>query len=58
MAHIALCFGLESKSARNRAIEQGYLEKMMDICFHDQKVQKKYEGMKEQVMLFLQEQTC
>lgn len=54
MAHIALCFGLESESARRRAIEQGYLEKMMDISFNDQKVQKKYEGMKEQVMQFME----
>ncbi|MBQ9606553.1 MAG: HD domain-containing protein [Lachnospiraceae bacterium] len=53
MAHIALCFGLGSASARKRAIKQGYLEKMMDIEFSDPKVQAKYTGMKEQALEFL-----
>ena len=53
MAHIALCFGLGSESARQRAIEQGYLKKMMDIEFSDPVTQEKYIGMKAQVNRFL-----
>ena len=53
MAHIALCFGLKEKAARHRAIEQGYIEQMMDIEFLNPKVQKKYLGMKEQLMIYL-----
>lgn len=49
MAHIALFFGLEEEVSRQRAIEQGYLVRMMDIEFADPLVQKKYLGMKEQV---------
>ena len=56
MAHIALCFGLEEASARQRAREQGYIEQMMDIEFTDPLVQKKYLGMKEQVYKWLEMQ--
>ena len=49
MAHIALFFGLEEESTKQRAIEQGYLEKMMDVEFADPVVQKKYLGMIEQL---------
>ena len=53
MAHIALCFGLGSESSRKRAIEQGYLEKMMDIEFSNPVTQEKFIGMKAQVNRFL-----
>ena len=53
MAHIALCFGLESASARHRAVEQGFLKKMMDIRFSKPAVQQKYERMKTEVDTFL-----
>lgn len=42
LAHIALCFGLKTSAARKRVIEQGYLQQMMDIEFHEPKVQEKY----------------
>lgn len=50
MAHIALFFGLEETISRQRAKEQGYLGKMMDIEFAVPSVQKKYLGMKEQIL--------
>ena len=53
MAHIALCFGLNDRSARQRALEQGYLKKMMDIEFSDPYVQRRYVGMKKEVEEFL-----
>ena len=53
MAHIALCFGLESASARHRAVEQGFLKKMMDLQFSRREVQQKYERMKAEVDSFL-----
>lgn len=53
MAHIALCFGLDSESARQRAVEQGYLMQMMDIEFTQPKVQEKYAEMKKEVYGFL-----
>ena len=55
MAHIALCFGLESASARRRAAEQGYLQRMMEIRFTRPDVQKRYAGMKAEVEAFLRE---
>ena len=58
MAHIALCFGLGSESARKRAIEQGYLKKMMDMEFSDQVIQEKYIGMKAQVNNYLRREGC
>ena len=54
MAHIALCFGLESESAKKRAIEQGYLLHMMDIEFVRPEVQEKYQRMKAEVYDFLE----
>ena len=54
MAHIALCFGLESESAKKRAIEQGYLLQMMDIEFVRPEVQEKYQRMKAEVYDFLE----
>ena len=53
MAHIALCFGLDSYSARRRAVEQGFLDKMMDIRFFRSDVQQKYMRMKAEVGAFL-----
>jgi hypothetical protein len=49
MAHIALCFGLETSSARMRAWEQGYIRKMIAIEFTDPEVQRRYAGMKREV---------
>ena len=54
MAHIALCFGLESESAKKRAVEQGYLLQMMDIEFVRPEVQEKYQRMKAEVYDFLE----
>lgn len=53
LAHIALCFGLRSKAAHYRALEQGYLFTMMDLEFTDPSVQKKFEDIKEQVKNYL-----
>ncbi len=55
MAHIALCFGLESVSARHRAVEQGFLHRMMDICFSREEVQERYAKMKVEVDAFLRD---
>ena len=52
MAHIALYFGLVEDSSKQRAKEEGYLKKMMDIKFADPAVQKKYLKMKEQLKIF------
>lgn len=53
MAHIALCFGLGSESSRQRAVEQGFILKMMDIEFKKPDVQKKYAELKAEVYKFL-----
>lgn len=53
MAHVAICFGLESESARKRAVQQGYIMKMLDIEFSDPDVQKRFLKMKKQVEDFL-----
>lgn len=54
LAHIALFFGIKSRAARQRAIEQGYLLQLMDIEFYDSKVQEKYLKAKQCVEEFLQ----
>ena len=54
LAHIALCFGLKSAAARQRAIEQGYLQQLMDIEFHKPTVQEKYLRAKRCAEEFLQ----
>ena len=54
LAHIALCFGLKSVAAKQRAIQQGYLQQLMDIEFHDSTVQEKYLRAKRCVEEFLQ----
>lgn len=53
LAHIALCFGLNSSAARQRAIEQGYLRQMTDIEFFHSTVQQKYLRAKTCVEEFL-----
>ena len=53
LAHIALCFGLEYESSKQRAIEEGYLLKMLDIEFLNPEVQKRYLRMKASVKKFL-----
>lgn len=53
LAHIALCFGLQSPAARQRVIEQGYLFQMMDIEFAQPEVQKTYESICGEVMSYL-----
>lgn len=53
LAHIALCFGLKMAAARQRAIEQGYLQQLMDIEFHNPTVQAKYLRAKQYVEEFL-----
>lgn len=54
LAHIALCFGLKSSAARRRAIEQGYLQQLMDIEFYNPTAQEKYLRAKSCVEEFLQ----
>ena len=54
LAHIALCFGLKSAAARRRAIEQGWLQQLMDIKFSNPTVQAKYLRAKRCVEEFLQ----
>ena len=53
MAHIALCFGLKTPAARQRAVEQGYLQKLMDVTFSNAAVQQKYLQAKRCVEEFL-----
>ena len=55
MAHIALCFGLRSAATRKRALEQGFLTKMMDITFQNPSVQKKYMELKMITLEYLHE---
>ena len=52
-AHIALCFGLNSETAKEVVIEQGYLKKLMEIEFVKPEVQEKYKRMKTEVLAFL-----
>ena len=54
MGHIALCFGLKTPAALQRAIEQGYLLQLMDIEFYNPTVQAKYLRAKRYVEEFLQ----
>ncbi len=54
LAHIALCFGLKTAAARRRAIEQGYLQQLMNIEFSNPQVQQKYLAAKRCVEEFLQ----
>ena len=56
LAHIALCFGLESKAARKRALEQGYLQQMMELTFSRPEVQEKYIRLKTEAENFLTEE--
>ena len=56
LAHIALCFGLESKAARKRALEQGYLQQMMELTFSRPEVQEKYIRLKAEAENFLTEE--
>ena len=57
LAHIALCFGLKTAAARRRAIEQGYLQQLMDVEFSNPQVQQKYLEAKRCVEEFLQLET-
>ena len=51
--HIAMCFGLVSDAARKIAVEQGYLQKLMEHDFTRPDVQERCTKMKAQVMDFL-----
>jgi hypothetical protein len=53
LAHIALCFGLESLAARHKAVEQGYLLQMMDIEFARPEVDRTFQQIKAEVMAYL-----
>ena len=53
MAHIALCFGLESRAAKARACERGYIQKMMDIEFTNADVQNKFTRLRQEAYHFL-----
>ncbi|MDO4796741.1 MAG: NAD-dependent epimerase/dehydratase family protein [Coriobacteriales bacterium] len=53
LAHIALCFGLQSRAAHLRVLEQGYLRQMMDIEFTQPEVQRTYEGLVAEVEAYL-----
>ena len=55
MAHIALCFVLKSSTARRRAVEQGYLQQLMDIEFFNPTVQAKFLRAKIIVEKFIEE---
>ena len=57
LSHIALCFGLKTAAARRRAIEQGYLQRLMDVEFSNPQVQAKYLRAKRCVEEFLQLET-
>ena len=54
LAHIAICFGLKHALAKQCAVEQGYLQQLIDIEFYDAKVQEKYLQAKHCVEDFLQ----
>lgn len=53
MAGLALCFGLTLPAAKKRAIEQGYLQQLMDISFSDPAVDEKYKIAKAKMEDFL-----
>ena len=53
LRHIAMCFGLESEAAKKMAVEQGYLQKLMEHDFVRPEVQSRYIKMKQQVTEFL-----
>lgn len=53
LRHIAMCFGLVSEAARKRAVEQGYLQKLMEHDFVRPDVQSRYIKMRQQVEDFL-----
>ncbi len=53
LRHIAMCFGLVYEAARKRAIEQGYLHRLMEHDFERPDVQKRYIKMRKQVEKFL-----
>lgn len=53
LAHIALCFGLESLAARRKAFEQGYILQMMDIEFARPEVNGAFQQIKAEVMDYL-----
>ena len=55
LAHIALCFGLKSKPARQKVVEQGYLKQMMDIEFTHPAVEEKFQQIKAEVRKYLYE---
>lgn len=49
LAHLALCFGLRTRAARERVMEQGYLARMMDIQFAQPEVQETFVKIKAEV---------
>ena len=51
MAHIALYFGLKEESSRQRAAEQGYLARLMDVRFADPAVEKRYLAMRQHIKI-------
>ena len=53
VGHIAMAFGLEFPFSRKLAIEQGYLRKMADFEFCDEKVQSLYEKLCTETFDFL-----
>ncbi|MBQ3448686.1 MAG: HD domain-containing protein [Synergistaceae bacterium] len=53
LSHIALCFGLEYESSKQRAIDEGYLLTMLEIEFLNPEVQNRYLRMKSNVKEFL-----
>lgn len=55
LAHIALCFGMESKASRHKIMEQGYLRQMMDIEFTHPAVEDKFQQIKAEVRKYLYE---
>ena len=52
LGHIALCFGLKSRAAIKRAVEQGYLFKLLDGRFSDRLTQKRFERAAESVRAY------
>ena len=54
VAHIALCFGLETDAARRLTIEQGYLPRLVNsIEFTREDTRKKFAAMKAEVNKFI-----
>ena len=57
LAHMALCFGLQSDAARKTAAGQGFIYKLLDITFKDPYDQNVFAGIRSNIEAFLKNDT-